>query len=141
METIFLIFVVLVMLTALLIFWNRMKTRNLLLHSDHEKVLTLTESNFQQLTQNKLVLVDFWAGWCAPCQMMFPIINDLADELPENSEVGKVDISNQQLLARKFNINSIPTLILLKDGTEIERFTGVKSKEFLMSKIKSYNLA
>ncbi len=103
--------------------------------ADHAKVLTLTEQNFQQQTKNKVVLVDFWATWCAPCRMMAPILNDVATELKGNSHVGKVDIQQYQSLANKFKVRSIPTLILLKNGTEINRFVGIKSKEFLLKEI------
>jgi len=100
--------------------------------ADHEKVLTLTDQNFQQQTKNKVVLIDFWASWCAPCRMMAPVLNDVATELKGNSHVGKVDIQQYQSLANQFKVRSIPTLILLKNGIEINRFVGIKSKEFLL---------
>jgi thioredoxin 1 len=103
--------------------------------ADHEKVLTLTETNFQQKTKGKVVLVDFWATWCAPCRMMAPVLNDVASELSGNSHVGKVDIQQFQSLANEFKVRSIPTLILLKNGTEINRFVGIKSKEFLLNEM------
>ena len=103
--------------------------------ADHEKVLTLTEQNFQQKTKGKLVLVDFWATWCAPCRMMAPVLNDVASELNGNSHVGKVDIQQYQSLANQFKVRSIPTLILLKNGIEINRFVGIKSKDFLLKEM------
>ena len=103
--------------------------------ADNAKVLTLTDQNFQQQTKNKVVLVDFWATWCAPCRMMAPVLNDVATELSGNSHVGKVDIQQYQSLANKFKVRSIPTLILFKNGTEINRFVGIKTKEFLVKEI------
>ena len=103
--------------------------------ADHEKVLTLTEQNFQQKTKGKVVLVDFWASWCAPCRMMAPVLNDVASELNGNSHVGKVDIQQFQSLANQFKVRSIPTLILFKNGKEINRFVGIKSKEFLLKEM------
>jgi thioredoxin 1 len=103
--------------------------------ADHEKVLTLTDQNFQQKTKNKVVLVDFWASWCAPCRMMAPVLNDVASELNGNSHIGKVDVQQFQSLANQFKVRSIPTLILLKNGIEINRFVGIKSKEFLLKEM------
>jgi thioredoxin 1 len=103
--------------------------------ADHEKVLTLTEQNFQQQTKGKVVLVDFWATWCAPCRMMAPVLNDVATELKGNSHVGKVDIQQYQSLANKFKVRNIPTMILFKNGAEVNRFVGIKSKEFLLKEM------
>ncbi len=103
--------------------------------ADHAKVLTLTEQNFHQQTKNKVVLVDFWASWCAPCRMMAPVLNDVAIELKGNSHVGKVDIQQFQSLANQFKVRSIPTLILLRNGIEINRFVGIKSKDFLLKEM------
>jgi thioredoxin 1 len=111
------------------------KMKNTPLVADHAKVLTLTDKNFQQQTKNKVVLVDFWAAWCAPCRMMAPVLNDVASELTGNSLVGKINIEQHQALAQKFKVRSIPTLILFKNGTEINRFVGIKSKDFLLKEI------
>jgi len=111
------------------------KIKNTPMVADHEKVLTLTEQTFQQQTKNKVVLVDFWASWCAPCRMMAPILNDVASELTGNARVGKVDIEKYQPLAQKFKVRSIPTLILFKNGVEVDRFVGIKSKDFLLKEI------
>jgi len=107
--------------------------------ADHEKVVTLTEQNFQQKTKGKVVLVDFWASWCAPCRMMAPVLNDVASELNGNSHVGKVDIQQYQSLANEFKVRSIPTLILFKNGKEVNRFVGVKSKDFLLKEMAKVN--
>jgi len=111
------------------------KIKNTPMVADHEKVLTLTDKNFQQLTKNKVVLVDFWATWCAPCRMMAPVLNAVASELPDKSLVGKINIELHQALAQKFKVRSIPTLILFKNGSEVNRFVGIKSKEFLLKEI------
>lgn len=103
--------------------------------ADHEKVVTLTEQNFQQKTKGKVVLVDFWASWCVPCRMMAPVLNDVASELNGNSQVGKVDIQQYQSLANDFKVRSIPTLILFKNGKEVNRFVGIKSKDFLLKEM------
>ena len=112
------------------------KIKNTPMMADHENVLTLTEQNFQQQTKNKVVLVDFWATWCAPCRMMAPVLNDVASNLSGNSKIGKVNIEQFQSLAQKFKVRSIPTLILFKNGVEINRFVGIKSKEFLLKQLQ-----
>ncbi len=111
------------------------KIKNAPLVSDHAKVLTLTDMNFMQQTKNKVVLVDFWATWCGPCRMMAPVLNEVAAELPANSQIGKVDIEKFQTIAKKFKIRSIPTMILFKNGIEVKRFVGIKSRDFLLQQI------
>jgi len=109
--------------------------KNIPVVDDNEKILTLTDKNFLHQTKNRLVLVDFWASWCAPCRMMAPVLNEVSSELSGNSHVGKVNIEQYQSLAQKFQVRNIPTLILLKNGTEVNRFVGIKNKEFLLQQI------
>jgi thioredoxin 1 len=123
-------------LTALFLF-ARSRMKNIPVVADNDKILTLTDKNFQHQTKNKLVLVDFWASWCAPCRMMAPVLNEVVDELAGNSHVGKVNIEQYQSLAQKFQVRNIPTLILLKNGREINRFVGIKNKEFLLQQINN----
>ncbi len=113
----------------------RAKMKNTPLVDDHQNILTLTDKNFQLKTKNKLVLVDFWASWCGPCRIMAPILNDVSADLTGNSYIGKVDIEKFQGLAQKFKVQSIPTLILFKNGKEINRFVGIKRKDFLLKEM------
>ncbi len=115
------------------------RIKNTPLVADHSKILTLNDKNFQQQTKNKIVLVDFWASWCAPCRVMAPVLNEVANELSGDSHVGKVDIEKFQSLAQKFKVRSIPTLILFKNGKEIKRFVGIKNKDFLLKEIEKVN--
>lgn len=110
------------------------KIKSTPLVADHAKIVTLTDKNFQVRTKNKVILVDFWASWCAPCRVMAPVLNDLASEL-KNAQVGKVDIQQYQSLAQKYKIKGIPTTVLFKNGKEVNRFVGIKSKEFLLKEI------
>lgn len=135
MQTTLIIIGVLITTFVVFRFIAMAKIKNTPLVADHEKVLTLTEQNFIQKTKGKVVLVDFWASWCAPCRMMAPVLNDVASELNGNSHVGKVDIEKFQALAGKYKVRSIPTMILFKNGKEINRFVGIKSKEFLIKEI------
>ena len=101
-----------------------------------EKVIILSENNFDHQTRRGVTLVDFWATWCMPCKMMVPALNDVADELNGKAKVAKVDVDQHQSLAAKYKVRSIPTLILFKDGKEVKRFVGVKDKNFLLKQIK-----
>lgn len=103
---------------------------------DHEKIVTLTDKNFQLKTKNNIMLVDFWASWCAPCRVMAPILNDVASELDGNAYIGKVDIEKYQSLAQRFKIRGIPTAVLFKNGKEVNRFVGIKTKDFLLKEIE-----
>jgi thioredoxin 1 len=108
------------------------------LAADHENIITLTVQNFSYQTKNRLVLVDFWAAWCAPCRMMAPVLNEVAAALQGNAYVGKADIEAHPALAQQNNVRNIPTLILFKNGKEVARFVGVKSKDFLLKEIAKF---
>jgi thioredoxin len=135
MQTTFIITGSIILTLAALYMLARFRMKNIPVVADNDKILTLTDKNFQHQTKNKLVLIDFWASWCVPCRMMAPVLNEVADELPGNSHVGKVNVEQYQSLAQKFQVRSIPTLILFKNGREINRFVGVKSKDFLLQQI------
>lgn len=102
---------------------------------NNDKIKVLTESNFEHQTKQGLTLVDFWAEWCMPCKMVAPILNDLANEIEGKAAIGKLNVEHFQPIAVKYNVRNIPTLILFKDGVEINRFVGVKSKDFLLKQI------
>ena len=100
-------------------------------------IIDLATENFQaEITKaDKPVLVDFWAVWCGPCQMMAPILHELETEMPD-VQVGKVNVDEQMDLARQFRVVSIPTLIIFKNGQEVQRMVGVTSKEELKDALK-----
>ncbi len=135
MQTTLIIIGIIIVAFIALVVYAKAKMKSIPLVADHKNILTLTDKNFQQQTKNKIVLVDFWAEWCAPCRMMAPVLNDVAAELSGKSYVGKVNIEQYQSLAQQYKVRSIPTLILFKDGKEINRFVGGKSKEFLLNQI------
>ncbi len=137
MQTTLIVTGVIILTLSALYLLARSKMKNIPVVADNDKILTLTDKNFQHQTKNKLVLVDFWASWCAPCRMMAPVLNEVADELAGNSHVGKVNIEQFQSLAQKFQVRSIPTIILFKNGKEINRFVGIKSKDFLIKQINA----
>lgn len=94
------------------------------------KEITLNEANFQEEVLNKkgLVLVDFWASWCGPCKMLAPIIAEIAEE-NDDITVGKVNVDEAMLLAQKYRIASIPTVMLFRDGEPVKTHIGYAPKE------------
>ncbi|KPJ69526.1 MAG: thioredoxin [Planctomycetes bacterium SM23_25] len=98
-----------------------------------ENVLELTDANFTAEVEQAhgVCLVDFWAEWCAPCQMVGPVVAELAGEYAGKAKVGKVDCDPNRETAGKFGITAIPSLILFKDGQEMKRFVGITSKDDL----------
>ena len=85
-----------------------------------------------------LAVVDFWATWCGPCHMIAPIIEQLADEYEGKVKVGKVDVDANQRTAMRYNVRSIPTVLLFKDGELVESVVGAVSKAHLEEKIKTH---
>ena len=137
MQTTLIVTGVVIVAFGVLIYLARLKMKNIPAVADNQNIVKLTNANFQLQTKNKLVLVDFWASWCAPCRMMAPVLNDVAKELNGNTRVGKVNVEHEQLLAQKHKVRNIPTLILFRNGKEIDRFVGVKSKGFLLQQIQN----
>ena len=103
------------------------------------KQLTLTEASFDSevLQSSEPVLVDFWAAWCAPCQMIAPAIQELATEFEGSAKVGKVDVDTQQALATRFGVQSIPTLMFFQDGKVMDQVIGAVPKKVLADKLKA----
>ena len=80
------------------------------------KSVEITDSNFNDVVNNGVVLVDFWAEWCGPCRMIAPMIEELASEYDGKATIGKLDVDNNQESSVKFGVRSIPTLLVFKDG-------------------------
>jgi thioredoxin 1 len=134
---IFAIIAVVVLSFLAYLFWTIYKMKNMPLVDDHKKIKQLTDQNFNQQIKNGVILVDFWAAWCAPCKMMAPVLNEVSDVLSDNKSVGKVNVEIAKAISSKYGIRSIPTMILFKDGKEINRFVGIKSKDFLIREINA----
>jgi thioredoxin 1 len=91
----------------------------------------LTEGTFKEQVASGVTLVDFWAEWCGPCKMLAPTVDELAKEYDGKATIAKVDIDSEGGLAQEYGVSSIPTVLVIKDGQEVDRFIGVVKKEAL----------
>jgi thioredoxin 1 len=107
--------------------------------SDNQ-IIHLNEKNWESeaVNSDQPVLVDFWAEWCGPCRMIAPVLEQLAGELAGKIKIGKVNVDENQALAEKFHIRSIPTLLVLKKGAVQEQIVGALRKEDLKAKLNAY---
>lgn len=95
------------------------------------------DSNFAQLTAKGVVLVDFYAEWCGPCHMQTPILESLAKEMSDQVSILKLDIDKSQRTTASFQVTSVPTMILFKDGREVKRIVGLRDADTLKGIIKA----
>lgn len=101
----------------------------------------ITDENFDEQVADGLVLVDFWATWCGPCRIQGPILEQLAQEMPESElKICKVDVDANPETPASFGVQGIPTMLLLKDGIEVSRLVGVHTKEQIKSVIAGKKL-
>ncbi len=101
-------------------------------------VLKITSKNFEEevLKSDKMVLIDFYADWCGPCRMMSPIIDEIAEEKANSIKVGKVNVDENQDLAMKYGVMSIPTIVIIKNGEVEKTFVGVRDKSEIMEALE-----
>ena len=99
-------------------------------------VLNVTKNNFEEIKNSeKTVLLDFYADWCGPCRMVSPIVDEIAEENPQFL-VGKINVDNEPELAEKFEVFSIPTLVVLKNGSVVNQSAGAKPKAQILSMLE-----
>jgi len=98
-----------------------------------DQIVTLTDSNFDAEVKkpDSPILVDFWAEWCGPCRMVAPVLEKLATEYQGKARIGKVNVDEQSSLAARYGIQSIPTMLLFKNGKVVEQYVGAAPREVL----------
>ena len=102
-------------------------------------VIVLTDFNFKEtVSRYPLMLVDFWAPWCGPCRIVSPIVEELAEELKGKVVFGKLNVDENQRTAAEFQIFSIPTLVLLKNGVEVDRIIGAVPKRMIKAALEKH---
>lgn len=99
--------------------------------------IMITSENFDRtvMQSEKTVLIDFWAGWCGPCRMLAPIIDEIVEEYADTVTVGKINVDEQPQLAAAFGVESIPTLIAFKNGVPLGALVGLQTKESVIDLI------
>jgi thioredoxin 1 len=137
MNTLIIILAILA-LGGLYMFRQYRKIKNMPAVADSPHVIHLTDANSNQYIQNGVVLIDFWAAWCMPCKMIAPVISELGLEFSGKATICKLNVDENPVTSQKFGIRSIPSLVILKNGKEVERIVGVKNKPFISQKIEKH---
>jgi len=102
--------------------------------------VTVTDANFSTIVERSSlpVLLDLWAAWCGPCRMVAPVIEQLASELSDSVLVGKLDVDANPQTAARFGVQSIPTLLILKDGREVDRLVGAQPRHAILQRLQRF---
>ena len=127
---------ILVVLLALAYFKRYKLLKNLEDTPDNENVIILTDDNFVKTTEIGISLIDFWAPWCAPCKILAPTINELANEYGERIHICKLNVDENRHTSTQLKIRSIPTVIIMQNGQIVGHFVGVKPKYVYAKAIK-----
>ena len=123
-------------LLVVLITVNYFRMKNVKPVETSKKIVTLGNKNFKLALKKEVLLVDFWAPWCGPCKIVAPTLNEIA-ETEEDIIIGKVNVDNNQDLAKKYKVRNIPTMVIFKNGVEVGRIVGVKTKKVILSQVRS----
>jgi thioredoxin 1 len=116
--------------------FTHFKMKNIKPVENSKKIVTLGNKNFKLALKKEVLLVDFWAPWCGPCKMIAPTLNEIA-ETETDIVIGKVNVDHNQDLAKKYKVRNIPTMLIFKNGVEVGRIVGVKTKKAILSEVRS----
>lgn len=111
--------------------------KNLTDTPDSDKLILLTDSNFEQIVSKGVSLVDFWAPWCTPCKIQGPIVSEVAESIGDKAKICKLNVEQNKVISAQLKIRNIPTIIIFKDGEPVKQLVGVKSKAVLLKAINS----
>lgn len=102
--------------------------------------IVVTDANFSSVVGSSSlpVLIDMWAAWCGPCRMVAPIVEQIAVELAGRALIGKLDVDANPQTASRFGVQSIPTLLILKDGREVDRLVGAQPKQAILQRLQRF---
>ena len=101
-----------------------------------DRLLHMTDEDFNNEVKEGVLLLDLWAPWCGPCMMLTPILEEVATAVGDKARIAKLNIDEEQATADRFGVRAIPTLLLFKDGREIRRFVGVQERDTLVAAIE-----
>jgi thioredoxin 1 len=105
---------------------------------DTSKIVTVNMPNFDEVLSQGIVLVDFWAEWCEPCKVQDPILMAVAAETPDEVIIAKLNVEDNKYITQQKAVRNIPSMILFNRGEEVQRWTGLQSKEVILSGINKY---
>ncbi len=120
------------------IIYTFIKNRNRMSKPPSVNVKILTDDNFSSTIKSGVSLVDFWAAWCGPCRVQGPIVDEIADEIGDKAKICKLNIDQHKKTAGQLGIQSIPTILIFKDGKMVQKFVGVKPKTTLIKAIETH---
>jgi len=136
MSTTLIVILAVILVLVGFITYTHFKVKNAKPVENSKKIITLGNKNFKLALKKQVLLVDFWAPWCGPCKMVAPTLNEIA-ETETDITIGKVNVDHNQDLAKKYKVRNIPTMLIFKNGVEVGRIVGVKTKKAILSEVRS----